>query len=266
MYRFHSFHVVISTIFGIVTSASAHEMKVFASRQAIAESSGKTTIFLSWGHRVPVDELTDAASVERYDLIAPGGVTTALKKGGISLQENVAELKDAGIHTVVACRKPSVYTYILDSDGERQLKRGPKSDHTGVRIESGTRYQQCAKALVVLGKPGSEVPKVVGLPLEIVPLDGPAKWTSHADVRFQILLDGKPVPTAEVQARNIGFKPDEAWCYATESNRKGEFTVRPGQAGTWVVKVTVKKLTQGMTREQYDFESFTATLTLEVQP
>jgi len=47
---------------------------------------------------------------------------------------------------------------------------------------------------------------------------------------------------------------------------KGEFTVRPSRAGTWVVKASVKKLTQGATREQYDFESYNATLTLEVRP
>lgn len=266
MCRVFLFIVVAVTSAGIAASACAHEMKVFASRQAIPEAGGKATIYLAWGHRVPVDDLTDAAAIERYDLIAPGGTATPLKKDGVSLQANAVELKDEGIHTAVACRKASIYTYVLDGEGDRQLKRGPKTDHAGAKIESATRYQQCAKALIVVGKPGTAAPKAVGLPVEIVPLDGPAKWVANADIRFQILQDGKPVPTAEVQARNIGFKPDDAWCYATESNRKGEFTVRPGQAGTWVVKVTVKRLTQGTTRQQYDFESFTATLTLEVQP
>jgi uncharacterized GH25 family protein len=250
----------------VATTAAAHEIKVFASRQALPEGGGKATVYLSWGHRVPVDELVDAAPIERYDLIGPDGKATALKKEGVSLQTNAVEFKDAGVHTAVVTRKPSVYTYVLGDDGERQLKRGPKTEHAGGKIESGTRYQQAGKALIVVGKPGDAAPKPIGLPVEINPLDGPAKWAANADVRFQIVLYGKPVPTAEVQARYVGFKPDEAWCYATESDRKGEFAVRPERAGTWVVKVNVKRLTQGKTREEYDFESYTATLTLEVRP
>ena len=36
-------------------SATAHEIKVFSSRHTVPEA-GKATIFLSWGHRMPVDE------------------------------------------------------------------------------------------------------------------------------------------------------------------------------------------------------------------
>lgn len=262
----HRTLTALVALLGVASVAAAHDMKVFASRHALPEGGGKATVYLSWGHRVPVDELVDAAPIERYDLVAPGGGVTALKKEGVSLQANAVELKEAGVYSAVVTRKASVYTYVLGDDGERQLKRGPKTEHAGAKIDSGTRYQQAGKALIVVGKPGDAAPKALGLPVEINPLDGPAKWTVNSDIRFQILLDGKPVPTAEVHARDLGFKPDEAWSYATESNRKGEFTVRPSRAGTWVVKVSAKKLTQGAVREQYDFESYTATLTLEVRP
>ena len=256
--------LAVLTVVG--NTAVAHDIKVFSSRHVLPDGGGKATVYLSWGHRVPVDELVDAAPIERYDLIAPGGVVTALKKDGVSLQANAVELKDAGVYTAIVARKSSVYTYVLGEEDDRQLKRGPKTEHAGAKIESATRYQQAGKALIVVGKAGDAAPKPVGLPVEITPLDGPVKWTVNSDIRFQIVLDGKPVATAEVLARDIGFKPEDAWCYATESNKKGEFTVRPSQAGTWVIKVNVKKLTQGKTREQYDFESYTATLTLEVRP
>jgi uncharacterized GH25 family protein len=258
--------LVTLLILAVAGTANAHEIKAFASRQTLPDGGGKTTVFLSWGHRVPVDELVDAAPIERYDLIAPNGTVAALKKDGVSLQANAVEVKDTGVHSVIVTRKPSMYTYVLGDGDERQLKRGPKTEHAGVKVESGTKYLQAGKALIVVGKPGDAVPKPFGLPVEITPLDGPAKWVAGKDVRFQILLDGKPVPVAEVHARSVGFKPDDAWNFATESDRKGEFVVRPDKAGTWVVKVTVKKLTQGKTRDEYDFESFTATLTLEVFP
>jgi uncharacterized GH25 family protein len=256
----------LGLMIAVTTSAVAHEIKVFASRQALPDGGGKTTVYLSWGHRVPVDELVDAAPIERYDLIAPDGTTVALKKEGTSLQSNAVEVKTSGVHSAVVTRKGSVYTYVLDDEGGRQLKRGPKTEHAGAKVEYATRYQQAGKTLIVVGKPGDMPPKPLGLLVEINPLGGPATWIASSDMRFQILLDGKPVPTADVQARYIGFKPDDAWCYATESDRKGEFSIRPSQAGTWVIKVNVKKLTQGKIREEYDYDSYTATLSLEVRP
>jgi len=258
--------IAFTLVLGLTSLVDAHDMKVFASRQSLPEGGGKATVYLSWGHRVPVDELVDAAPIERYDLVAPGGALTALKKEGVSLHANALELKDTGVYSAVATRKPSVFTYVIGEDGERQLKRGPKTEHASAKIESGTRYLQTGKALIVVGKPGDAAPKAQGLPIEITPLDGPLMWVVGADIRFQILIDGKPAPAVEVLARDIGFKPDEAWSYATTSNRKGEFTVRPSRAGTWVVRVNVKTLAQGATREQYDFESSTTTLSLEVRP
>jgi uncharacterized GH25 family protein len=244
----------------------AHDLKIFASRQYIPEGEGKAVIYLSWGHRVPVDELVVAAPLERYDLISPGGSVTALKKEGTSLQENAVELKEAGLHTVVSTRKSGIFTYILDSENNRQLKRGSKADNAGAKIDSSTRYAQAGKAMIVVGKPGDAAPKPIGLPIEVVPLDPPSKWTANSTIRFQILVDGKPVPSADINARSIGFKPENAWSYSTQSNAQGEFTVRPSELGTWVIRANVKKLAQGADREQFDLDSNTATLTLEVLP
>jgi uncharacterized GH25 family protein len=220
----------------------AHEIKVFSSRHALPEG-GKATIFLSWGHRVPVDELVDAASLERYELVPPAGKAVPLVREGTSLQANVVPLSQDGVYAVLVTRKASVFSYVLDDEGTRQLKRGPKTAHPADKLDSATRYQQAGKALIVVGKPGNTAPAPLGLPIEITPLEGPARWTAHTDIPFQILLDGKPVPTAEVQARPVGFKPDDAWAYATESNRQGGFRIRPSVAGTWVIKVNVKNLT-----------------------
>jgi uncharacterized GH25 family protein len=250
----------------VASSVPAHEIKALASNQAVAQAGGKTTIYLSWGHRLPVDDLVDASTLGRYDLLSPGGKTITLKAADRSLQTNVVELPETGLYQVAVVRKPSVYTYVLDEEGNRHLRRGPKSAQNGAKIDVATRSLQCAKALISVGKLSAQAPAAAGLPIEIVPLDGPAKWTSSATLRFRVLLDGKPLPSSQVVARYVGFKPDNGWCYATFSNEKGEFTVKPCQAGTWVLKVSSKRLVQGKAREEYDLESFTATLSLEVAP
>lgn len=249
-----------------VSSVAGHDFKVFASRQSLPDGGGKSTVYLTWGHRLPVDELVDAGPIDRYDLVRPGRSTTQLKREGVSLQANSVDLREPGVYSAVVVRKPSIYTYVLSDEGQRQLKRGPKSEHPANRVESGTRYQVAGKAMIVVGRPGDEAPAAIGLPAEIIPLEGPVGWRANRDVRFRIVVDGQPVPFADVVARSVGFKPDDAWSYATESDRLGEFTIRPGQPGIWVVRVTAKKLAQGATRQQYDLESSTATLTLEIQP
>ncbi|NBO91775.1 MAG: DUF4198 domain-containing protein [Planctomycetia bacterium] len=258
--------VFLSLVLLTVSSLSAHEIKVLASNQQLGEAGGKTTVFLSWGHRLPIDDLVDSATIARYDLVAPDGKATALKLAEKSLQTNVVELKEPGVHQVAVARKYSTYTYIFDEEGQRQLKRGSKLDQGAAKIDAATKSLQCAKAMITVGKPSDKGPLAAGLPIEIIPLDGPAKWTNAATLRFQVLLEGKPLSTAEVVARPIGFKPDNAWNYATMSNRKGEFNIVASQAGTWVIKVHTQRLATGKVREEYDFESFTATLSLEVAP
>lgn len=65
-------------------------------------------------------------------------------------------------------------------------------------------------------------------------------------------------------ARYVGFTPDDAWCYATATNREGIARIHANQPGTWVIKVHHKRPTSGPIHDQYDFDSFTTTLTFEV--
>lgn len=266
MHLFRMFLILVLT--SLTTPIFAHEIKVFASQQAIAEAGGKTTVYLSWGHRVPVDDLIDGATLARYELLAPGGDRVTLKAEGTSLHANSVELKSPGVYQAVVDRKPSVFTYVLDQDGQRQLRRGGKSSVTEGTIDVATRSMMCGKAIVVVDKPGEEPLNPVGQVVEIVPLDSPSKWTANSDLKFRVLIQGKPVSTEFpiFEARPIGFKPDNAWSYATTVNRQGEATVRPDRAGTWVLKVNVKRKAAQADLKEFDQESFTATLTLEVAP
>ena len=109
-------------------------------------------------------------------------------------------------------------------------------------------------------------PKPLGLPLEIVPLDGPAKWRAGRALRLKVLLQGKPVVWEQVLATRVGFTPDTAWCFATETDKEGIASICVRKAGTWIVAVKVRKLAASKNRDQYDYEDRITTLTLEVRP
>ena len=258
--------LALALVLGLAAFASAHTIKVFASKQVVEEAGGKTTVYLSWGDRVPVDDLIDASALDRYDLLTPVNTTTALKKEELSLQTNVVELKDPGLYQVLVARKPATYTTIIDEDGKKQVKRGPKTAIKEGKIDSSLRSVQTGKSIILVGRNVTAAPKPAGLPVEIVPLDAPAAWKTGKAVRFQVLLDGKPLAGAEFKARPLGFKPDNAWSYATTTNRQGIATVYPNQVGTWIFNAHSKLPTAGATREQYDFDSYTSTLSLEIEP
>lgn len=261
--RFGTWIVFTLVLCAGVTTAQAHELKVFASKLAVDRPGVKTTVYLSWGERMPVDDLIDGATLERYELRAPDGNVTRLKASGVSLQTNVEELRDAGLHELIVAKKPTVYTFFFDKSGKRLLKLAPKTEIKDGRIDYAGRSVQSAKAFIVVG-PCKQPPKPAGLVMEIVPLNAPSQWTKGATLHFQVLLEGKPLPFVNVLARYIGFTPDDAWCYATDTNREGIAHIRPSQPGTWVILVHHKRPTSGPLHDQYDFDSFMTTLTFEV--
>lgn len=263
------YYLLVIIVFAVaVVPLAAHEIKLFASQQAVPEAGAKATIFVSWGHRVPVDDLIDAATLGRYDLLTPSGDRLSLKAEELSLHANAVELKRVGVYQAVVDRKPSMFTYVFDKEGERQLKRGGKSTVTEGTIDTATRSVMCGKALTVVGKPSEEILKPIGQVIEIVPLDPPSRWKANTDLKFQVLINGQPVTTEFpiLEARPIGFKPDNAWSFANTVGRKGEATIRPDKAGTWVLKVNVKRKARDADSKEFDTESFTGTLTLEVGP
>lgn len=258
--------LALLTSFALACTARAHEIKILASKFTAAKAGEKTTIYLSWGHRLPVDDLIDGSSIDRFELVPPDGKPVALKKQDYSLQANAVELPGNGLHQAVVTRKITVYTTVIDGDGNRQLKRGPKTSVIEGKIDHTLRSVQTAKAVIRVGPASAEAVKPLGLDVEIVPLDGPAQWKKDKDIRVQVLVNGKPLAFASVLARTIDFKPDNAWSYATTTNRQGEATLRPNRSGTWVVKVNTKVDATGAALKDYDYTSYTTTLALEIEP
>jgi uncharacterized GH25 family protein len=246
-------------------AGQAHEMKVLASRLAVTKAGDRTTVYLSWGHVLPVDDLTDSKALERYERVSPDGEVIALKSEGVSLQVNVVEVKEEGVHQLIAARKPATFTFVKDAEGNRTFKRGPKSLVKEGEVDYGMREQQFAKALIVVGPPKAEAVKPSGLPIEIVPVEGPSRWRGGRTLHFRAVCGGKPLAHEQVLATYVGFRPDDAWCFAGETNEEGTVAV-PVKAGTWVLRVERRKPARGKDRDEFDYDALTATLALEVRP
>ena len=246
-------------------AARAHDLKVMAAR--LAAAPGETdTIYISHGHTLPVDVAIDGKTLQDYRVHTPSGSVLELTREGVSLHANEVKVEESGMYTAVATRKPAVYTEYVDKDGNHKHLPGPKSVVTEGTVDHSTKSHQFAKALLISGEAAADPAKVLGHEIEIVPVDAPGEWRSGRDLKFRVLFQGKPLSAGDVVATHVGFKPDGAWCYATSTDAKGVAVVRPSQAGTWVLRARVLKPSTRENQRDYDIESYTATLALEVKP
>jgi uncharacterized GH25 family protein len=245
-------------------TCQAHDLKVLLSR--LASGPGSTeTVYLSFGHVVPIDAQVDGASIDDYFVKTPSGSTLFLKKDGVGLHANELHVEEEGVYQAVAARKASIWCDVVDEQGNHRHHRGGRGTVTEGTVEKAVRSQMYAKALMVSGANGSALPEPLGHALEIVPLESPENWKAGRDLTFRVLLHGRPLNSEDLLATYVGFKPDKAWCFATSTDGKGEAVVRPSQAGTWILRVRSQRPAAD-TSQGYDVESYTATLVIEVRP
>jgi uncharacterized GH25 family protein len=243
--------------------ARSHEIKVLLDRMSV-QKGDTDVVFLSWGHRLPIDRPTRAEDVEHYQLMTPSGSVRQLSTDGESDQRNVVHLEEEGLYTASAVRKPAVMTIYRFGDQHVHFS-GPKTKvRQGARIEDSYRSFQFAKAMVVAGG-GSEKPKPVGHTLEILPTTAPAGWVVGRDIPFQVLFEGKPISGKLFQAKRLDFKPDDVWTWTRPTDQDGMAVLTPDRAGTWLLKATVEQPATPGDREQFDGNHWTSTLILEVR-
>lgn len=252
-------------IVGWTAPVLCHELKVFATRLVLAQP-GRNVVYLSWGHALPADEMLDAESLSGYESIAPDGTKTALPATGRSFQEAEIACEQNGVYQVAASRKPAVFTYVLNQSGQRVLRRGGKKEQGAAKIDYAMRSHQFAKALIVVGEPAEWKNTPVGHSLELLPLDSPKDWQAGKTLRVQVLLLGKPLAGEILTGTYVGYRPQGAWCFAQETDREGIVRVPLTQAGTWVFRVRHRRVATESDRADFDFETYTATLTLEARP
>ena len=262
-------NLFVLAIAGIVlaqaATALAHDMKVLASR--LVTAPGETdTVYISYGHILPVDSQIDGDTLDDYSLKTPSGSVVYLKKEGVSLHANEVHVEEDGVYQAVATRKPAVYTEVVDAKGNHTHIRGPKTSVKQGTVDHALQSHQFSKALLVSGTKADKAVEPLGHELEIVPIEPPSAWRNGRDVQFQVLFKGKPLRSGDLVARPIGFKPDNAWSYATSTGTKGVATIRPSQSGTWSCAVRTQQPAGRDRQAEFDYDSYTATLVLEIKP
>ncbi|RUL82810.1 DUF4198 domain-containing protein [Tautonia sociabilis] len=256
-------------LLSIAGAAQAHSTRVIATRPVV-EPGRKTTVFIGWGHLLPVDELVAAEDMAAYRLHPPSGSATALTLSGRSLQANEPTLEEPGVYQVEATRKPSIFTAYTKADGSRSFEPLPKDEvdlPEGAKLDLSARSVQCAKALILCGPDAPAGPIApLGHPLEIVleSTPGPKGFSPDEPVRARVLFHGDPVAGIKVFAASTSLNPSGAAETSVETDSEGRVSLDLYEPGTWVLEAYHNVDAPEEFRTSFDSDSFLATFSIPV--
>lgn len=146
---------------------------------------------------------------------------------------------------------PASFRRYLDLEGAPEARL--RYEKEGLLPRAGgdsitRRYAKYAKTVVEVGRGPRAFQRVVGHPLEFVPLADPANLRAGDTLRVQLLLLGKPVAFARFHAGSVGTnyqavqrdttaaRRAAADDIAAETDRNGVAKVVIGRAGVWNVR------------------------------
>ncbi|CAN5900376.1 hypothetical protein BH23PLA1_BH23PLA1_03590 [soil metagenome] len=260
---------LLAVIVVVAFETKAHTLRVIATRGAV-EPGRPTTIYLSWGHLLPVDELVRGDDLETYDLHSPSGSATPLKRDELSLQANALRFEESGVYQVAATRKMAIFTRYTDAEGKAVHAMQGKDTlelPAGAEIDLSARSRQFAKSIVVCGEPnGGGLVEPIGHDLEIV-VESPMESHGYgldAPIQVRVLFLGQPLAGATLVAASTTLNPDGLPDASIETDAEGRAKLNLFEPGTWVLEVYHRLDAPEESRHQYDTESFTASLTIPI--
>src|SRR5262245_11787197 len=103
----------------IAASASAHDLRVMGGKNV--KVGDDVTIFITYSHLEPVDEVVDARQLENYLLVSPTSSKLPLdKRKGASLHDATVKLEEKGVYQALATTTAEIHTKIKGEDGKHR--------------------------------------------------------------------------------------------------------------------------------------------------
>lgn len=259
--------LVVTLFFLSATAAKAHDLWLIPPAKAAPRQVA--TIEASVGMDFPIS--TFATATERYPrkfVLQPDGKTMPLKSAGKKdlLAYLEFEPTTPGIHVLAVQTTPKVleldadkFNEYLVTDGLPHIFRLRAKEKT-LNQPARERYSKSPTALLRVGDgQAGEWNKVLGLPLQIVPLQNPFERKTGDTLRVQVLFQEKPLAQANVGWQRPGDGDTPIGYVRTDS--RGEALIPIAQTGLMAIRLT------HMTRPKvadYEWESFWTTLTFRV--
>lgn len=208
---------------------------------------------VGWGHEFPSDGHLDVTRLAEVVLVEPDGDrrALALEEGTTHVAGTLAE---SGVYILAARQVPSFYS--LTADGGR---RGSRLDHP--EALSCSESANSMKALVAHGS-GGDPARLLGHPLEILPLVDPAGLKAGDELPVRVLFRGEPFQ-GQVEATWDTHPDKDEYAVTNVTDEMGRTSIPLGSAGLWLVTAKVQE--PHADKALCDYQTYTATLTFRLR-
>lgn len=226
----------MAAVIGLTTAATgaqAHDFWINAH-----EPEGDTVkADIGYGHDFPNPEPIPEERTNLFNplyIITPEG-NVDMAQSGENYAYSVKRKLEKGSYIVAGTYKPTYWSKGPDGTWT-QTNRKQRPD--AVHAEQAIMY-----AKTILNVEGSQeddfITKPVGHRLEIVPLENPSKVHAGDTFPVQVLLDGKPLKLAKVEATFDGFSENkEHKAFVGRCDMKGRVDIVTLRGGYWFSEVT----------------------------
>jgi hypothetical protein len=210
----------------------------------------------------------DPAVLERRVLVRPDGSVDSLRPTGRIANSGLLEFlaEKSGVYIAAIVTRPGLVTLDADKFNAYLVEDGLPHIYR-LRVREGAvhqaareRYSKSPKALIRIGVRGEgDSSRVVGLPLEIVPLADPFSLRVGQTLRVRVLFQGVALGDA-----NLGWDlpgDGDGVSGTVRTDQQGEALVPIARTGLMTIRLV------HMTRPQaaaYEWESFWTTLTFRI--
>lgn len=221
-------------------SAQAHEF--FVVPRGDAAKAAPVIVEAQAAHVFLHSAEVEKADKVRVELIGPKGAEQALKlHPGTASKALEGTLRGPvnGPAWLAGHRLPEVWSVTTEGvlPGDRAALEAQ-----GKTVRSVGRYEKFAKTALVPGGDAAFWSRPLGQTLEIVPLGSPDALKAGDTLVVQVLLDGQPVPQAEVGLSHDGYSPEEdAYKHILHTDARGRVSLTPDAPALWLARVAVTR-------------------------
>ncbi|MGL4667738.1 MAG: DUF4198 domain-containing protein [Saezia sp.] len=231
MTSFIRFIFAVALSLGMVGQTMAHEFLIkpeswnqYKAGQRLSLSVYSTHFFMKG------EEIEDPKTVQ---LSYAGENIPLTPNQALLTQDGSITLKAGTAAIIEGHRLPILWSETPNGGAE-----GGRSKHPDAITAAS--YEKFVRLILPVNGNTNDFNKISGHKLEIVPLSNPLTAKIGDELRFRVLLNGKPAAFERIEATYDGFTDTpSAWAYSAAPIQHGEAIVKITASGLWMLRVGI---------------------------
>jgi uncharacterized GH25 family protein len=141
---------------------------------------------------------------------------------------------------IVGNRKPAYYCLFTDGGYADGTRAEAAAANPGKTIATARYFAKYSKYYLNPAASDTSFGVPLGHPLEIIPVDNPARIRKGSTAKFRVLYNGQPLANAEIQATYdyYDYKTANAYAQTGKTDAKGEVSFKIDQTGLWIIRAS----------------------------